>query len=342
MPHDWTVQTPLLRSALAIFCIWISLPTAARSETAEPPERIRPAALKAGACTVDITPTRFPISSNGSMTPRFAELAHDPLLARCLVLDDGMTTISLVVVDNCLVPREIFDTAKTMASEMTGIPESNMLCSATHTHTAVAVTPAFQSEVERDYVDFLAKQIAAGIRTAHGQLEPARIGWAVGSNARQVFNRRWYLRKGIPIEDPFGRGTDRVRMNPQPNSESLVQPAGPTDPEIPLLAVQALNGRPIAVWANYSLHYVGGVPAKTLSADYFGEFARQFSDLIDAQKSKPPFVAAMTNGTSGDINNINFFDGVVKQPPFEQIRIVANDVCARHRLPIDESSITKR
>ena len=36
----------------------------------------------------------------------------------------------------------------------------------------------------------------------------------------------------------------------------------------------------------------------------------------------------MTNGTSGDINNINFFEGGGRQQPFEQIRIVASDVAA--------------
>jgi hypothetical protein len=115
-------------------------------------------------------------------------------------------------------------------------------------------------------------------------------------------------------------------MNPSPNSKALLKPAGPIDPEIPLFAVQALDGRPIAMWANYSLHYVGGVPANSLSADYFGEFARRFAERIDAQHLDPPFVAAMSNGTSGDINNINFFEGQAKQPPFEQIKAVAADV----------------
>jgi neutral ceramidase len=33
--------------------------------------------------------------------------------------------------------------------------------------------------------------------------------------------------------------------------------------------------KPLALLANYSLHYVGGVPPKgQVSADYFGEFAR--------------------------------------------------------------------
>ncbi|MFG0264957.1 MAG: hypothetical protein ACF8AM_07365 [Rhodopirellula sp. JB055] len=284
--------------------------------------------FRAGAFAIDITPETFPVSSSGSMTHRIATRAHDPLHARCLVLDDGQTSIALVTCDSCMIPREIYDAAKRRASETTGIATDHILCSATHTHTAVSVAPTFQSLVEEDYLPFLTERIAEGIRQAHSQLEPARIGWAIGNNPNQVFNRRWFLRPEVEINDPFDSGTDRVRMNPGPNSRSLLQPAGPVDPEVPVLAVQALDGRPIAMWANYSLHYVGGVPPESLSADYFGEFARQFTKMILATHSKPPFVAAMTNGTSGDINNINFFEGRTSQPPFEQIRLVANDVAA--------------
>ncbi len=310
------------RLTAATVCLLCILPNGLFA--ADTPTRV----LRAGAYAIDITPPKFPVSSSGSMTHRTADKAHDPLHARCLVLDNGVTKIALVTCDSCMIPREIYDAAKEKASQATGIPADHILCSATHTHTAVTVGPTFQSLVQEDYIGFLAQRIAEGIVQAHSQLEPARVGWAIGSNPRQVFNRRWFLRPGSPLADPFDRGTDKVRMNPGANSKSLLQPAGPVDPDVPVLAVQAINGRPIAVWANYSLHYVGGVPASSLSADYFGEFARQIAGLIDAHETKPAFVAAMTNGTSGDINNINFFEGRARQQPFEQIRLVAADVAA--------------
>jgi putative membrane-bound dehydrogenase-like protein len=282
--------------------------------------------FKAGAYAIDITPLNFPVDSAGSMTPRLAEFASDPLHARCLVLDDGTVKLAMVICDSCMISREILDAAKDRAFRETGIPTDHILCSATHTHSAVTVDRTFQSKVEKAYCEFLSKQIAAGISTAHKQREKARIGWAVGNNPGQVFNRRWFLRPGSVLDDPFDHGSDKVRMNPPANSKSLLKPVGPVDPEVPVLAVQALDGRPIAVWANYSLHYVGGVPGKALSADYFGEFARQFTELLDAGNSTPPFVAAMTNGTSGDINNTNFFEGRPRQEHFEQIRLVAADV----------------
>ena len=264
------------------------------------------------------------------MTPRKAFQAHDPLHARCLVLDNGQRRIAFAICDSCMIPREIFDDAKQRASQETGIRTDHILMSATHTHTAVSVDRTFQSKVETEYGKFLAKRIAAGIVQAELQLEPAKIGWAVGNNPRQVFNRRWHLRPGVVLRDPFDRGSDKVRMNPPSASEQLLKPAGPIDPEVPIVSVQATDGRPIAVLANYSLHYVGGVPANSLSADYFGEFARQLARLIKPESEydneAPPFVGILSNGTSGDINNINFFEGGPRREPFEQIRLVAHDV----------------
>src|SRR5262249_52930331 len=78
---------------------------------------------------------------------------------------------------------------------------------------------------------------------------------------------------------------------------------------------------PLALLANYSLHYVGGLPA--LSADYFGVFAETVQGLLGADKG---FVGIMSNGTSGNINNINFREPGVKQEAGEQIRVVADSV----------------
>lgn len=287
--------------------------------------------FRAGAYAIDITPTKFPVESAGSMTPRVVQAAHDPLHARCLVLDDGRTKIAFAICDSCMIPREVFDRAKEIAARETGIPSERMLMAATHTHTGVTAAPIFQSEVEVEYCEYLTQRIAEGIAQAADQLEPARIGWAVGHNPRQMFNRRWHMRKGVELTNPFD-SAERVKTNPPPASSKLLKPAGPIDPEVPVLAVQSRDGRPIVVLANYSLHYVGGVPDGLLSADYFGQFAVELAKRIDetqpAADGAPAFVAIMTNGTSGDINNINFFEGSPAQPPLEQIRLVASDVAA--------------
>jgi neutral ceramidase len=283
--------------------------------------------LRAGAVAIDITPEHFPVSSNGGMSDRQTTQAHDPLHARCLVLHNGVTSLAIVVCDSCMIPRDIFDAAKTLASERTGTPVDHMLMSATHTHSGVTVTGVFQSDPEPEYREFLIQKIADGIEQAHKQFQLARMGWTTAADPTQVFNRRWFTKAGVENRDPFGRTTDKVRMNPGFSKEANDRPSGPTDPQIGLLAVQNLDGVPIALLANYSLHYVGGVEGNDLSADYFAEFANLMTQKIGATDAAPPFVGIMSNGTSGNINNVNYgADSYDSKPPYEKMRIVAASV----------------
>ena len=90
--------------------------------------------------------------------------------------------------------------------------------------------------------------------------------------------------------------------------------------------MQAADGRPIALLANYSLHYVGGVPRGHVSADYFAIFADRIGQLLGADRLDPPFVGILSNGTSGDVNNIDFRNRGEPREPFEKMREVANEV----------------
>jgi neutral ceramidase len=87
------------------------------------------------------------------------------------------------------------------------------------------------------------------------------------------------------------------------------------------LSVQdAKSRRPLAIFASYSLHYVGATPRGLVSADYFGEFSRLMpSGCAAATISSPCWPTA----ASGDINNIPFLVTRPPRAPFEQIRIVA-------------------
>jgi len=281
--------------------------------------------FRAGAFAQDITPEKWPVSVNGGMTDHKTSTSHDTLHARCLVLDDSESALVLVVVDSCMVPRDVFDEAKALITEMTGIPADHMLMSATHTHSGVTVTGVFQSDPEEEYKRLLARKIAIGVEKAWKQREPAKIGWGAESNPNQVFNRRWFTNDGVVNTDPFEGTTDKVRMNPGFDRAVTRETSGPTDPEVCLISVQSTSGRPICLFANYSLHYVGGNPA--LSGDYFAEFATQVAIKLDATSVEPPFVGVMSNGTSGNINNVNYgSDGVPPRQPGEQIRVVAASV----------------
>jgi hypothetical protein len=277
--------------------------------------------FRAGAATSNVTPP-LGVSINGGMQDRTAEHVHDELHARCLVLDDGNEQLAIAVVDNCAIPGHLHDAAKELVQGFTGLPIDRILISATHAHSCPTVVGVFQSEPDDEYCDFLARRIADGIRRAINNLAPAKVGWGVGREPNQVFNRRWKMKPGAIPANPFGV-VDNVLMNPGAANPNLVEPSGPIDPDIGILAVTTAAGQPLALLANYSLHYVGGVPGTTISADYFGVFAHRLKQLLHANESDPPFVGMMSNGTSGNINNINFRAPATKHGSYEQMRTVA-------------------
>ena len=290
--------------------------------------------LRAGAAVADVTPPEFPIPVIGNFDYRPATQAHDPLSARALVLDDGATQLAIVAVDSCYMPRHVLDDAKRRAQAKTGIPAERMLISATHTHSAPPASPELahhwelEPEVEaRDerYSELLRERIAEAIAAAHSRLQPARLGRAGVDVPEELNNRRWHMKEGSIPPDPFGGLTDKVQMNPPRQSPNLVRPAGPTDPEVAMLTVATADGKPLALLAAYSLHYVGGVGPNDVSADYFAEFARRVADKLGAGED---FVAMMANGTSGDVNNIDFTAAPVRMQPYEKIGLVAERVAA--------------
>ena len=282
--------------------------------------------FKAGAATANISPW-MGLSIEGNMHDHKGTNLHDQLHARSLVLDDGETRLAIVIADSCMIPRAVFDEAKRIVHTRNGMPVENMLMAATHTHSAPTAVGIFQCTPDPEYQKFLSLRLADAVLQAINNLEPAQIGWGKGSEPRHVSNRRWKMQPGVTNVNLSTGANDLVRMNPRPGSPDLLEPAGPTDPEVPVVAVKTKTGRPLALLANYSMHYCGDVGGDdVISADYFGAFCDRVQRLLQADRQQPPFVAMLSNGTSGDCNSTDFRSPPRAEPPFTQINRVANDV----------------
>jgi neutral ceramidase len=284
-------------------------------------------AFRAGAATSNITP---PLASPivGGFMPFPATHVHDELHARCLVLDDGKTKLVFVVCDLLGIARQVSDEARALIQESLDIPKENVLISATHTHSAASALgkdARVISDTMDEYQRFVARRIVDGVKRAHNLLRPAQLAFGQAHAPEHVFNRRWHMKPGTVPLNPFG-GMDKVKMNPPAASADLLEPAGPTDPAIPFLFVREPDGKPLALFSAYSLHYVGGVGSGHISADYFALYCDAIERRLKAERQTPAFVALMANGTSGDINNINFKKPRPKQEAYAQMKHVAEDV----------------
>jgi len=324
MRHRKTTIQALLFSVFAASAVLVGAAENAAEEGEGKPARV----CRAGAAASNVTPPLgLPIV--GGFSPSPATHIHDELYAKCVVLDDGETRLAWVIVDNIGMAREVGDAAKQMIQEHTGIRPENVMTAGTHTHSSISARGAnrlVRDDPLGDYQQFLAMRIADGVRRAVNNLEPARIGWGSVQVPAEVFNRRYYMKPGTPTPNPFG-GEDQVVMNPGSGNPNILKAAGPTDPEVAFLSIQSTDGRPIALVANYSLHYVGPGAGWVISADYFGVFGDRIQQLLGADRLAPPFVGIMSNGTSGDINNVNWLEKSEKTwQPYEKMRQVAEVV----------------
>ncbi|MCA9134654.1 MAG: LamG domain-containing protein, partial [Planctomycetales bacterium] len=162
---------------------------------------------------------------------------------------------------------------------------------------------------------FLRLKLAQAIAEAEKNLEPADVGWGLGNAADYTALRRWILRPDRMTDDPFGNQTVRAASHAGRVLDNVTGESGPEDPDLSLISFRAKDGRPIALLANFSMHYFGD---RALSADYFGRFCEGIQQKlsVDRAPEHPPLVALMSHGCSGDIYRVDY-----RQPEAAKISI---------------------
>jgi len=254
-----------------------------------------------GAFCVDITP---PVGWRraGGYREEISTGVHDPLFAKALVFRQGTERAALVVCDLCSIGREISDLARRKASERTGIPSSNIVISATHTHggpeyfgvlweiwrDATIEKHGKDIHATTDYVARLVDSCAEAIAQADARIRPVTIDWGVPQLKGLAFNRRYLMKDGVTV------------MNPGKMNKNIVRAAGPVDEDFPVILFRdAASGRPVSSLSAYAMHVAvyGGGP---FSAD----FPALLQDNLRASLGGE-FVSVFGEGTAGDTNHID-------------------------------------
>lgn len=258
------------------------------------------AEIQAGTAVVDVTPAKLPVLVNGGMLSRYVDKIHTRVHARAVVVGDGKDMVAIVVVDSCMMGRELLDEAKAMAAEATGIRPDRMLISATHTHTAPASMGCLGTEADPAYVPFLKEKLVEVMVAAKARLVPAQIGFGKADAGAFTALRQWIRLPDRVLEDPFGNLTVRANMHAGRNWDDVTGESGPKDPELSLISIQTTAGKPLGVLGNFSMHYFGD---RDISADYFGLFAEGLKKRIDPDGE---MVGLLSHGCSGDIYRVDY------------------------------------
>ncbi len=202
----------------------------------------------------------------GGFNANMAESAHDPPHPRMMVPDDGTTKLAMVVVDSLGVSPEVIEEAKAIASRETAIlPASRMLVCSTHSQQLSAVRdeskrPAPAVAYRKQLLNGIAKSIIDSRSAA-----AAGICWSSCSPAR-----RGSLQSALVLCS-WQDAAESVRQDGHREDESAPQsgrarPDPPVRriPDITVISVLDAKKKPLPLFANYSLHYVGeGIPSRS-------------------------------------------------------------------------------
>ena len=199
----------------------------------------------------------FPSSSMAASSPRPPTRSTTACMCAGWCSTTGGRAWRWACWTRALIPGEFADAVRARAEKLTGIPAERIMLSATHTHSAPSLMRCLGTDADPNYPAFALPRIVEGLQRAVDNLGPARVGWAVALGAGAHAHAR--------LDSPAGQDADRSvrrRDRPRQHASRLPEPghhraAGPSDPALTLLAVQSPDGRPIAVLANYSMHYFG-------------------------------------------------------------------------------------
>lgn len=263
----------------------------------DPPAESKPV-LSVGFGVSDITPIR-PTPMAGYYGVRYSTATHDPLWAKATVLDDGKTKVAIIALDLISTnPWMVRETRKIIEQKL-HIPASNVMISATHSHTGPMLYEpderllgrfGNQTDEAKQYMIGLPERIAQSALDAQASLKPRSVSYAIGQEQQLAFNRRFFMKDGS------------VGWNPGKLNPNIVREAGPTDDALPFVAFYEEPGKLAGLLSSFAIHLdtVGGTQ---WSADM------PFTIQESLSKVFPEAHLQYATGTCGDINHIDVRSG---------------------------------
>ncbi len=224
----------------------------------------------------------------GLFERRIAEGTNDDLYARAAVVDDGQHCVAMVQVDAIKVSEDLVSEARAEAARLCGIAPGSCFIGATHTHSGGPVFGGFMSEVDPEYIHFVAEQIAAAISEAHRVMRPAMAGTGTGVARGVAFNRRFLMKDGSQKTHPG-------KQNPD-----ILEPAGPEDTTVTVIGLRSPDDlRPFGCIVSFACHgtHMNGY---LYSADY----PRWVIDTLKGVYG-PEFGVVFLLGACGDVTQVD-------------------------------------
>jgi neutral ceramidase len=278
--------------------VWICL--IASVINAEAAEAVpKSATCRVGFAERDISP-KIGDEQPASYMKAFHRSFHDACKVRAVVFDDGERRVALVGVDALLLHHKTVAAIREGVTSRSGIPPQNILIAASHSHAAGPTGFVYPGEFDdaeefvkklayeyttaanKEYLQKLETAAIDAICEADARRTDARCAVGSGQAENVAFNRRFRMQSGLTATHP-GEG------NP-----AIVEPAGPTDPQVGVVGAWNSEGRLLGCVVNFACHATtvpGGI-----SADYVYYIEKTIRGLFGED-----VVVVFLAGAAGDV-----------------------------------------
>jgi neutral ceramidase len=213
---------------------------------------------KVGAAQVEIAADDSMVIGGG-IGPGGAKGQEARLRAAAVVVGSGSTAIAIVACDVLMTARDVVDGAVRRIEAETGIPASNVLVSATHTHHAPTTVTIHGYARDEVFCRRMGDAVVEAVKAAKARMaaaEPGPLHFRKGEEATVGQNSRLLLADGTVFW--VGPRDDAVR------------PTGPFDPELPVLAFRRPSGALEALLFSHSTHCIGAREGGKRSPGFYG------------------------------------------------------------------------
>ncbi len=243
--------------------------------------------LHVGFGEADITPKPGSESPGGSAR-RIIEKVDDPLKVVAMVVRTEDGAAALVGIDTLFTPGELTAGARAAIAAKTEIPPDRILIGASHTHSGGPLATCFGSEADPEYGEKVRDKVGDAVIMAWNAMHAAEIGVGAEPAPGIAFNRRFLMRDGRQVTHP-GKGNPRI-----------VRVAGPTDPDVGVLAARLPGGDLLGLFVHFTCHSTVG-RFGGFSADY----AFDLREALRAQYSRPDLPVGFLLGAAGDVTQVD-------------------------------------